>query len=723
MLGFAMTALLLATEAQAGAKVNPSAEPPGVPIAPPSRLGGAGAPVAPPRKVVDAGAATLAPMVARFPEWYSNARTVVETARQTCPDAKVDWCGKYWGPSATEFDVEPLMQSKGLAVASFLVAPVAIQGAFAEFPVTRGLTAETIRKAGGGVTGNSGLLETVGLPLPGLDLEAQVQKVMEGIAAALQERAEQEAVLYALEVFDREVCTTEVRPFLPNTCTLSSAGAFSGTQAAGGPASLELLRNALETDARALPGNIGREVVRQAYDRPGLDLDRSTLPTNADALGRLLDDLVRGVRPERALDTFSMTLTAGDPDGVPTAATARASSQRAIRLLACGAGVPASFIRSARLIEATVDDLSPNERGVALGLLGLEEARCSWLYEAVWGPRFEGVAFKGGKGRLKVWARFADTLSAAAHDINDAEHSFFVARDSVEDAIEAARGKLDPATVETVARAVADGVFAALDAADAMTRLSSRLVAAARTAPLTPEGQAQVARLQASIDGAALAIRRVRGYGELVHAAASRDHGKTIQAAVRTASATDVSGTPFVIIPATLQRSLGLVVAIVDAKDPTEVKKALLAAAAPPGSWRLKYAPGEGKGAGGRGTVTLGGLVGLGASNTDGQGWDTRLLMPVGFDWVVLSWRPEHVSVFLQVLDVAGYAVQGDRKPRALQGVVPGASLKVSLGRSPFAAFAGGTYALDDGRETAKPAWRFNAGVAVDVSLFVLNRP
>lgn len=720
MLSSALTALWLSAAAQTAVLIQPTLEPQATgsrTTAPPNAYlapatGGA----------VRKGGALIG---SRFQEWYPAARRVVDRARKACSTAAAwdGWCGRYWGTNAKLFDVQPLVDSEGLAVASYLVAQRAIQQAFGDLAASADVKGSAVATAlddikndvdvaAGLASQNAGI--GLGL-LPGIDLGAQAQKLMEGIAAAMKERAEQEAVLYVLEIFDHEVCTDgAVKPFLWNTCTLAESGAFSGTVAGGGAATIELLRNALEADVRALPGHVGRTVVTKGYADKWIALPPETQSANAEAVGNLVDDLVRGVRPERAFETFSTALAPG-PDA-DDATTTRA--QRAVRLLACAAALPAAISRAGQLVDVTWAMASPNARGLALALVAVESSRCVWLYEAVWGKEFDHVPFAGGAGRLRLWARYTDGLSAAALEMNDAEQFLVAARAAVDKALVAARESGDP---EGVAVAIADGAFAALDAADAATRLASQLVALARAAPLTAQGTVQADQMEAAIAAAALAIRRVRSYGDLVHAAAAHDHGKTVQAALRASVVTDRSGAEKTAVPKALQQSLGLVVAIVNAKSPDEVKRAVLAAAAPAGSWRLKYAAG----AGGHwnGAVTLGGLVGFGASWARTPGTDPRVLFPVGFDFVPYAWSHMNVSLFFQLLDVAGYAAQGDRKPRVLQGVVPGVSIKVPVGKSPFAAFAGVTYPLDDGRDVAGPAWRWNAGVAVDVSLFVVNRP
>ncbi|WP_375764786.1 hypothetical protein NR798_24015 [Archangium gephyra] len=771
--GAILALLLLSTAALSQPRPIPQVTGP----APGAPVGGAVAPL--PTAGVEAGPGSPSPLLQDSPSafalWWGGIRSHLPgrirtacTSAQAVPEVAA-WCQRYQGPNATEFDVEAVLGSDALVLAAYfserrpllqaldeldsaLEAVRRSKSASREQQEAAGATSELLDAARGQVSLNAGVDASTSLPglLPGIDLNAFLDQVFTGLAGALQERAEAEAVLYVLVEFDERICTQEVkdqwgqrqgliRDWLPATCTAAHNNAFASTLGAGGTASLALLRKTVEEDLRSIPSHLVFEVVAQAEGRK---YERAAPPVRD-----MVDAMVSGVHPVRALDTLSRRLEA-----LPLEPGSSEEVSRLYTRLACVSGMPASFTRYTSLVDDANRGLVPrmdaNARGLAVLLLSLQKESCGWLY-----------APAGKQSRLKVWAALAPPLSESAEGV------FTVSADLrrlVEQArrLEEVGRDGSPERIAEATRLLAQEGVSALDAADValdgllrLNRLMGTWLESSGSG-----GLAQVADNQKALLEARGFLASSRDVLRMVVAAIARDLSTVYQLllqhqavsikteryggsaadrcvqdeAWKAPSAADPEALtsewrcerrPCVCLPDGFARYGGLLVSLADAKDAQEVKAVVLASASPVGSWRWRSDPDV------HHFVSLGGLVGFGGSYSlagprEGR-VSPRLLVPFGLDYQIggagLTW-----SAFFQVVDLAGYTqfvgVEERKAPRVMEAVSPGLWIKGMIPKTPVSLSVGAAYDLDAGGVTPAPAWRFSAGLAIDTPLFLLYR-
>jgi hypothetical protein len=773
--GALLALLLLSTSALSQPKAIPqvAGPPPGAPlpggVVPLSTAGleptppGPTAPL-PPRDTPSAFALWWGEIRSNLP---GRIRTACATPQAVAELAA--WCQRYHGPTATEFDVAGLFGSDALVLAAYFSERAPLLRALDELDsaleaVRRSKTvpreqqeaafstSEMLDAARGQVSLNAGVETATSLPglLPGMDLNAFLDQVFTGLAGALQERAEAEAVLYVLVEFDERICKQEVkdqwgqrqghiRDWLPATCTAAHNNAFASTLGAGGTASLALLRKTVEEDLRAIPSHLVFEVVSQAHGRR---YERAAPPVRD-----MIDSMVSGVHPVRALDTLSRRL-----ESLPLEPGSPADVSKLYTQLACVSGMPASFTRYTALVEdanrGLVPQMDANARGLAVLLLSLQKESCGWVY-----------APAGKQSRLKVWAALAPPLSESAEGVFNVSADLRRLVEQARRPEEVARDG-SPERLAEATRLLAQEGVSALDAADValdgllrLNKLMGAWLESSGAGTLEQVAENQKALLEArGFLGASRDVLRMvvaaiaRDLSTvyqllLEHQAVSsrteRYSGETAQRCVQeqawnapSAAAPEARTSewrcergPCICLPEGFARYGGLLVSLADAKDAQEVKAVVLASASPAGSWRWRSDPDV------HHFVSLGGLVGFGGSYSlagPREGRVTpRLLVPVGVDYQLggagLTW-----SAFFQVIDLAGYTqftgVEERKAPRVMEAVSPGLWLKGMIPRTPLSLSVGAAYDLDAGGVTPAPAWRFSAGLSIDTPLFLLYR-
>ncbi|WPB82323.1 hypothetical protein KYC5002_24800 [Archangium violaceum] len=773
--GALLALLLLSTAALSQSRPVPQTTGP----APGAPVGVAPAPAQLPTAGPGAGLLPTHDTTSAFALWWGGIRgslpgrirTACSPSPQPVPEIAT-WCQRYQGPTATEFDLEALLGSDALVLAAYFSERRAFFQALDELDsaleaVRRSKTApreqqeaalttsEILDAARGHTSLNAGEEAATSLPglLPGIDLNAFLDQVFTGLAGALQERAEAEAVLYVLVEFDQRICKQEVkdqwgqrqghiRDWLPATCTAAHNNAFASTLGAGGAASLALLRKTVEQDLRSIPSHLVFEVVSQA---DGRRYERAAQPVR-----EMVDSMVTGVHPVRAMDTLSRRL-----ETLPLEPGLPADVSRLYTQLACVSGMPASFTRYTRLVDEANQGLVPqmdaNARGLAVLLLSLQKESCGWVY-----------APAGKQSRLKIWAALAPPLSDSAEGV------FTVSAD-LQRLVDLA-GRLSsegaqdgsPERIAEATRLLAQQGVSALDAAqvalDGLLRLN-RLMGTWLESSGSGAGAAeQVAANQKALLEARGFLSSSRDVLRMVVAAIARDLSTVYQLllehqaissrtdryndsvamrcvqeeAWKAPAAADPEARtsewrcerrPCICLPEGFGRYGGLLVSLADAKDAQEVKAVVLASASPVGSWRWRSDPDV------HHFVSLGGLVGLGASySLSGPRADSvtpRLLVPVGIDYQIggagLTW-----SAFFQIIDLAGYTqfvgVEERKAPRVMEAVSPGLWIKGLIPRTPVSLSVGAAYDLDAGGVTPAPSWRFSAGVSIEAPLFLLYR-
>ncbi|MFL5355745.1 hypothetical protein [Archangium sp.] len=780
--GAALAMLLLSTAALAARPIPQVAGPaPGTPVA-----GGGSTPLLPagtgadpgasaggsaPGSIPSAGTTPAGETMSAFAQWWGPLRgNLPERIRGVCTTLQgtqelAAWCARYHGPEATSFDVESLLDSDALVLATYFTTRQPLIQALDE--LASALNAVRLSKstplgqqdalaATQGVLDlarsklalNSGVETTASLTgaLPGLELSAFLDTLFQGLAQALQARAEAEAVLYVLLEFDEKICSREVkdtwgqpqghiRDWLPSTCTAAHNNVFASSLGTGGSATLALLRKTVEEDLRGIPSHMAFEVVAQAE---GGKYARAAPPVR-----EMVDGMVSGVHPVRALDTLSRRLEA-----LPLEQETPEDVARLYTRLACVSGLPASFTRYAELVEdanrGLVPQMDSRARGLAVMLLSLQRESCGWVYAPV-----------ASQSRLKVWTALAPPLSESAEGVAnvsaDLRHLVVRARGLGETSRTEGAGEVAEAT-----RLLAQEGVSALDAAD--VALDGLIRFNRLLGGLKPEAGPQVADNQKALLEARTFLLASRDMLRMVVAAIARDLSTVYQlllehqavastssryseedaslcmkeAAWKAPAATDPEAAaskwrcerrPCICLPSDFAKYGGLLVALANAKDAQEVKAVVLASATPVGSWRWR------SDADVHHFVSVGGMLGFGAAySLDGPRADRvtpRLLVPVGLDYQLgragLTW-----SAFFQVLDLAGYThfvgVEGRKSPRVMEAVSPGLWLKGLIPSTPVALSVGAAYDIDAGGVTPSPSWRFSAGVSIDTPLFILYR-
>lgn len=718
-----------------------------------------------------AGGTPTGDTMSTFAQWWGPLRgNLPERIRGVCTTLQgtpeiAAWCARYQGPNATSFDVASLLESDALVLATYLSARQPLVQALDELGTavnavrlskaapqgqqdTLAATQGALELARSKLALNAGVEATASLAgaLPGLELSAFLDQLFQGLAQALQERAEAEAVLYVLLEFDEKVCSRavsdtwghpqgQIRDWLPSTCTAAHDHVFASSLGTGGAATLALLRKTVEEDLRSIPSRLAFEAVSQA--------ESGRYARAAPPVREMVDGMVGGVHPVRALDTLSRRL-----ESLPLEQETPEDVARVYTRLACVSGLPASFTRYAELVDdanrGLVPQMDSRARGLAVMLLALQRESCGWVYAPV-----------ASQSRLKVWAALAPPLSESAEGVAtvsvDLRQLVARARELGEASRTGGAGEITEAT-----RLLAQEGVSALDAADValdgLVRFN-RLLGAWR-----PEAGPQVADNQKALLEARTFLLASRDVLRMVVAAIARDLSTVYQlllehqavastssqysekdasdcvkeAAWKAPAATDPEAAgskwrcerrPCICLPSGFAKYGGLLVALANAKDAQEVKAVVLASATPVGSWRWRSDPDV------HHFVSLGGMVGFGgAYSLAGPRADRvtpRLLVPVGLDYQLggagLTW-----SAFFQVIDLAGYThfvgVEDRKSPRVMEAVSPGLWLRGLIPSTPVALSVGAAYDIDAGGVTPGPSWRFSAGVSIDTPLYLLYR-
>ncbi|WNG47329.1 hypothetical protein F0U60_26770 [Archangium minus] len=771
-------ALLLSTATLAASKQIPqvAGPPPGAPIGaglnadngmPVSSTTGGGSPSLSGTRMQP----TLDAMSA-FAQWWGPLRgNLSERIRGVCTNLQstpevASWCTRYHGPNATEFDAATLLDSDALVLAAYfsareplLQALASMESALATVKLSKSspqaqqdelaATQGVLDLASSRLSLNAGVETAASLAglLPGIELSAFLDQLFKGLALALQDRAEAEAVLYVLLEFDERICAREVkdtwgqmrghiRDWLPSTCTAAHNNVFAASLGAGGTASLALLRKTVEEDLRAIPSHLAFEVVFEA--------DGRKYARAAPAVRELVDAMIGGVHPVRALDTLSRRLEALPLEpGVP------ATVSKLYTRLACVSAMPGSFTRYIELVNdanrGLVPQMDSRARGLAVMLLSLQRESCGWVYEPI-----------GTQSRLKVWAALAAPLSESAEGIATVSTDL---QQLVEQARRLGAVSQDgtPAQIAEATRLLAQEGVSALDAADValdgvlrLNRLlggwmpnsnlqveeNQKALLEARTVLLASRDVlrmvvAAIARdittvYQLLLEHQAISSRTSR-YGD--EAASRCNQAEVWKAPAMTepeaqASEWRCERRPCICLPDGFTRYGGLLVALADAKDAEEVKAVILASTTPVGSWRWRSDPDV------HHFVSLSGMVGFGGAYylsgaPGGDPFKPRVLVPFGVDYQLgragLTW-----SLFFQAIDLAGYTnfvgMEERKAPRVAEAISPGLWLKGMFPRTPFTLSVSAAYDLDAGGVTPHPAWRVNAGVSIDMPLFLLYR-
>lgn len=712
-----------------------------------------------------AAPATAPAAQSEFEAFEIRMASLALAAREACAGSPTGnlgaWCKEWW-TSGTRVDLEKLLASPVAKLALFLTARGLVESAAGGLKeVARGKALEALKSATGeskATAAGGGAAATVAATLGVTDVDALLNKVFGGIALAIQRRAEAEAVDFVLREVKDGLCGTTVggvttREILRNTCTLADQEVFGGAGQPGGLASLDVLRRALREDLLALPAFVARKVVAAEY--PLLAGTSTPFGSKVEELvGQAVGALVQGAAPLRVAEQFASGLVATVGSG------ADPESQH-LKALALAVGAPPAAYRAWTQVEDATRNLggggtrfSDRERAAVVVLLLLREKTFGEVVEALSGKKQAAVLESS-----EEWARLvleqvphalraADTIARAAADLAEAVQRSAKAQpgsDAASEALLAAAGALDkvdsePARVEAARlRAKASEAADAVGRARAGAAAVGRLIAVVDAAVAGAESALALVPEDAKWNQLRVALTRARGIlakaselQGLATAALGADLQGVFQALVRHVGEKEKCPAGFGCIqlaPGALKWA-GLAVTLAQAKDANEVSEALLAAAAPVGSYRLKYRP-ELRW---RPLVSLGGLLAYRLDEVKGDNkrfGPPALGVPVGID---LAWpfcKHWHAALFVQALDLGNYldfGGAGNPSPRPLQAVSLGGFVRLGLFGSPATVAVGGAYDLDGGGRTPdngdppEGRWRFTVAVGIDVPLFMLSR-
>ncbi|MBI5548801.1 MAG: hypothetical protein HY901_33380 [Deltaproteobacteria bacterium] len=516
-------------------------------------------------------------------------------------------------------------------------------------------------------------LDAVPGVLPGVDLAALLDKVLAGLGKAIEERAEKEATAFVLEQVAEKLCPNEgpsLRDWLPATCAAARAGAFSGGLGSGALASLALLQRSLEADLRGFPGRAAFLAVGRATGEGGWSEFKGT----AEPTKQLVDDIVEGTHPLRALETYGTSL--GE---LPSTK---------VKALGCVVSQPAARLRAVTAVEEAAQGMRPFpsriEQSLASMLVSLQASACQGVLQT-----------KANAAALKRWTEHLPELRASA-----------VATAELLEELKKLSAPMpttgtQPEKMAQIAREVALRTTTALDAVEVALTLVKDLGG----------------DVEPKLRGA---LAQARGVVSLASTAMSGNLPSLFQELLmHQTSGNMCARAPCMTLPDQLLRYGGLVVAIVGAQSSDDVKAAVLAAASPAGTWRTKYrseaAP----------VVTLGGMLGFGGSTDFKTGLTPRVVVPLGIDLSFAQSALFHFGVFAQLLDLAGYSSYVNHEGgvvRPFQSLSPGLHVRLGLFGAPAMLTAGFGYDADTGAATPGGAAWFRFGLSLDATLFLLYR-
>lgn len=631
-------------------------------------------------------------------------------------DLERTWCACFVSrpdAPASRFDLLEILRSPGLSMAFFLHQPQRLTGPLRTWVRLEHVVVQHLQKAaeakvntlsaeerdaiairaasekdlqraaleGRFNSSAAGLASMAGV-LPGVDVDAILNKVFAGLEKAIEARAEQEATAYVLEQIQRDLCgpKSTLKTWLRATCSAASAGAFGGGPSSGGLSALLLFKKALDADLRALPGRL----VRAMLEREPL-LGASV----AGPAGDLVDELLAGTHPAEAVERFGQALSVneiGKKDNGGDEA-AKASARLELSRLKCIATAPAGFERAASSVEDASTGVSPplrsQERTYAALVLGLFTSTC-----------FDGIAEDALPSEVLKQRK---VLLVAARSVTPVyEKTLASQRDPPPQAA---------ASIQSKVTKFAANLQLVLD-------LSVAVLSAERAGNNEKPGT-----LESALDDA-------RHLDSLLTASLAHDTSAVFEELMlHTRGSDGCPQRPCFDVPPALLKSGGLIVSVADAKDAEGVKTAVLAAASPAGTWRTKYehtaAP----------VLTLGGVLGFGGRlpfTKDGAGvTQPRVLVPFGLDLSLFQWQYFNLGAFVQLLDLAGYSSyvgQAGGAIRPWQCLSPGLSVRIGIAGSPLWLMAGAGYDVDTGGAIPKGAGWFAFGVGIDATLFLLHR-
>jgi hypothetical protein len=626
------------------------------------------------------------------------------------------------------------IQSARKLVKDALEKSPTLKGAAAETP--KGSKLLALRQ---GVT--QGTTKTMGVSTGQVEQAAAV--LLQGLAKLIVDRAKAEAVGWLLDKVGTDLCgvsgqaptlaQAEIRKYwLPSVCSLALGQRLSGY--GGGAAMLESLRIAIASDLEHWPGAAASFAPGVLYlsdlpanERPSTVVECDYVYEDPDARAPAcrvvallrtvtrqgITDILKGGEPLAALRELSTSYR--DANGLTANANGTNSwKSHKLQATACGLGLPQEI----HGVNAVAELVLPTkiERGHAAVLASLVTVpACFDIVQVVPGN-------KKSFNRLNTLFALEDSIGRPVDDAGNKVEALATAVKELKDAADALSkasekllaappptlaGNQAPATVLETVSAYQTGLATSIVGPAQLRALRALITVADAGVALGQTGLQIMSGACSSLSGlgtcpetvaqAKLRLDDVRRYIAIARETANGDWSKSALSIIAAARQSSLGGPNATLAQQRLLRHIGLLVAIVTARDSDGVAKAIDEAAAPVGSWRAKVVPKSN-------TLSItehAGLYGAielrhGTYGADYEDWARHyqaptVALPVGFELVhgsdcVVS----PFGVFLPLIDPAAFLQYDAEKDAKLPGASvktafsPGLGLRFGLGGSPF---------------------------------------
>lgn len=628
---------------------------------------------------------------------------------------------------------------------------------------------------------NGGAANTAGVPF---DAAGAAASFLQGLAKLIVDRTKAEAVGWLLDQLGSDLCgdsedrtklTVEQleigKYWLPSVCALARGQRLSGY--GGGGAMLEALRGAIQSDLEHWPGAAASFAPAAIYfsdipqkDRPdtiaACDLKQEEnsakeLTCNAIAEVRLatregVTDMLKGRDPLASLHDLSTAyrdVSKPDADGSPF-------KSPKLQVTACALGLPQDVTQFDKNMAVSL--LADGDRAHAAVLAALvsvpacfdivaDPAHTQWqrLYTVFSLEHQVGALTGDAWTRLKALDAAVVELESAAQGLSAAQTKLLGVPAPTLSGTPDAASLLD--TLSAYQAGIANGIMG-----PAQQRMLRAVIGVADAGAAVGQTGVQIAKggcnsfkklatCKVDFEKAKSTLDDIRRYIAIAGEAANGDWAKSSLAVLTAIRQAGPGGLGASRAQHLLLRHIGLLVAIVSARDSDGIAKALDEAAAPVGAWR-------GKGVDGANTISITAHAGLfaalelrhGTYGADYEDWARHfqapaLALPVGLEFAHgTGGCISPIALFLPLLDPAAF-LQYDAER---DGKLPGASIKTALSPglgvrfgidgSPFSVMPQVVYRPGFRQWNSKfsgtgaDALQFGLLLSVDATLFQLSR-
>lgn len=627
---------------------------------------------------------------------------------------------------------------------------------------------------------NGGAVNTAGMPF---DATAAAATFLQGLAKLIVDRSKAEAVGWLLDQLGSDLCgdtedetklTVEQleigKYWLPNVCALARGQRLSGY--GGGGAMLEALRGAIQSDLEHWPGAAASFAPAAVYFSDIAEKDRPATivacdvkqPETAKALTckaiadvrsatrEGVTDMLKGRDPLASLHDLS---TAYRDVSKPVSKDSPFKSPK-LQVTACALGLPQDVTQFDKNMAASL--FADGDRAHAAVLAALVSVpACFDIVADPTHPRLQRLytvfSLEHQVGALTgdAWTRLKG-LGAAVVELENAAKGLTAAQTKLLGVpAPTLNGSADASalldTLSAYQTSIANGIMG-----PAQQRMLRAVIGVADAGAAVGQTGLQIAKggcvsfrrlatCEVDFDAAKSTLDEIRRYIAIASEAANGDWAKSsiaVLAAIRQASPGGVGASR---AQHRLLRHVGLLVAIVSARDSDGIAKALDEAAAPVGAWR-------GKGVAGANTFSITAHAGVftalelrhGTYGSDYEDWARHfqapaLALPVGLEFAHgTGCCISPIGIFVPLIDPAAFLEYDAEKDGKLPGasiktaLSPGLGVRFGIGGSPFSLMPEMVYRPGFRQWNSKfsgtgaDALQFGLLLSVDVTLFQLSR-